>query len=509
MKRTILSILFLLLPSLATAQQALIISNVPTPSASCTIQRDAANTVWQCNSAVGISQPLTDSLGLIANATTPTKILKLDVSAITAATTRTWTIPDANITVPSTIASLGANVMTGLQTLNGGLAATTGTFSSTLGVTGASTIAALSATTGTFSSTLGVTGNLTLSGTGNAVGTITSGVWNAGAVTATNAWFTASNIKGYLVFNTTGSAKVGLQLDGLNVWQIAESYPANFGAGVSATTGTFSGTLTVNGFGTHAFSVGGTGGNTLQVSNTTAGTGNLAAMQIGTDSGAGGLLLRAYSSTYTTGGQEFQSGALVQASYAGGISIAATHASGAIRFYSGGATLRWSINTIGSLIPEADGNYNIGDSTHKPGNIYTAGLYLDGASGTGTSVIWDAGKQIRQLTSSARYKEHISPWSVTPDALQQFVALTPQNWDYKSQRNGAVSFTSEQLAALPILNAYGRNPLINYDSEGQPESNRDYGLIAMQHLVLQAHDTRLQDLAARVAALEAAQKEIR
>ena len=42
----------------------------------------------------------------------------------------------------------------------------------------------VSATTGTFSSTLGVTGNVTLSGTGNSVGTITSGVWNAGAVTS-------------------------------------------------------------------------------------------------------------------------------------------------------------------------------------------------------------------------------------------------------------------------------------------------------------------------------------
>jgi hypothetical protein len=46
--------------------------------------------------------------------------------------------------------------VTGATTL-AALSATTGTFSSTLGVTGATTLAALSATTGTFSSTLGVT----------------------------------------------------------------------------------------------------------------------------------------------------------------------------------------------------------------------------------------------------------------------------------------------------------------------------------------------------------------
>ena len=282
MKRTILSILFLLLPSLVLAQQALVISSVPTPSASCTIQRDAANTVWQCNSAVGISQPLTDSLGLIANAITPTKILKLDVSAITAATTRTWTIPDANITVPSTIASLGANVMTGLQTLNGGLAATTGTFSSTLGVTGASTIAALSATSGTFSSTLGVTGNLTLSGTGNAVGTITSGVWNAGAVTSSGTLRATNTVQagngGYPPGNppsigATSGTSMGFdpnvengwiqairsntsELRTLNIQPLGGAMnfgngaftiatgttgAATFAAGVSATTGSFSG----------------------------------------------------------------------------------------------------------------------------------------------------------------------------------------------------------------------------------------------------------------------------
>ena len=108
-----------------------------------------------------------------------------------------------------------------------------------------------------------------------------------------------------------------------------------------------------------------------------------------------------------------------------------------------------------------------------------------------------------KLSSSARYKEHIAPWVVSPDALARFVALSPQVWDYKGKQTGAAGFISEDLDALGLLNAYGRSPLINYDADGLPESNRDYALIGLQHLVLQDHDRRLATLDARLKALEA------
>ena len=97
---------------------------------------------------------------------------------------------------------------------------TTGTFSSTLGVTGATTIAGLSATTGTFSSTLGVTGAATLSSTLGVTGLITS----------------TGGISGGSATHTTGTFSSTLGVTGATTL-----------AGLSATTGTFSSTLGVTG----------------------------------------------------------------------------------------------------------------------------------------------------------------------------------------------------------------------------------------------------------------------
>ena len=109
---------------------------------------------------------------------------------------------------------------------------TTGTFSSTLGVTGATTIAGLSATTGTFSSTLGVTGAATLGSTLGVTGaaTLSSTLGVTGLITSTG------GISGGSATHTTGTFSSTLGVTG-----------ATTIAGLSATTGTFSSTLGVTG----------------------------------------------------------------------------------------------------------------------------------------------------------------------------------------------------------------------------------------------------------------------
>ena len=100
---------------------------------------------------------------------------------------------------------------------------------SNLGVTGSTTLAALSATTGSFSSTLGVTGNTTIGGTLGVTGTTTlaglsAGTTTLGALTGTSATFSST-------LGVTGTSTLGA---------------TNTGA-LSSTTGSFSSTLNVTG----------------------------------------------------------------------------------------------------------------------------------------------------------------------------------------------------------------------------------------------------------------------
>ena len=140
MKLFISLLLILFFTSTASAQAVVVPSPVPSCANGDVLSWNTATALFVCTSVGAASQPFNDSLGLLANNADPTKVLRFDVSAIASATTRTWTIPDANVTVPTTIASLAANTFTALQTLNGGFSGTTGVLSSTLSVAGATTL---------------------------------------------------------------------------------------------------------------------------------------------------------------------------------------------------------------------------------------------------------------------------------------------------------------------------------------------------------------------------------
>lgn len=96
------------------------------------------------------------------------------------------------------------------------------------------------------------------------------------------------------------------------------------------------GLLTVSGYGTHTFSAAGAAGNILALTNTTSGATASAQVQAigGTTTGT----VVAYSQGYTTGTYDVQAAVGLIGSGVGGVSIAATNASGDIRFYAGGTT---------------------------------------------------------------------------------------------------------------------------------------------------------------------------
>jgi hypothetical protein len=127
------------------------------------------------------------------------------------------------------------------------------------------------------------------------------------------------------------------------------------------------------------------------------------------------------------------------------------------------------------------------------------GFYANGnGTNTGTTVVRNATDGYLYLTtSSRRFKENIAPAAITDAQLDAFLAVSPSWWDYTGQQNGALGFIAEDLAALP-LKRYGYSPLCNFDKDGVVESNRDYALIAMHHLILQRMQTEIDALKAQI-----------
>jgi hypothetical protein len=172
-------------------------------------------------------------------------------------------------------------------------------------------------------------------------------------------------------------------------------------------------------------------------------------------------------------------------------------------------TNRLQVNAGGVVIPAGYSNVALligGPAPMTCASIGTAG---------GTTAVFDANGTLYKLASSARYKENIEPMVVSDEQLTSFINAQPSFWDYKPDPDGkaAISignagFIAEDLAAL-CINRYDKSVLTNYSSEGLPDSNKDYAIIAMQHLVIQKHEQKLQEqqalienLTTRLAALE-------
>jgi hypothetical protein len=118
--------------------------------------------------------------------------------------------------------------------------------------------------------------------------------------------------------------------------------------GTRASTFTLGTLLAVDGFGVHNFSAGGTGANVVAVRNTTAGTGNYTELRAGNDSSASLGRFIVTASTYTSVGATYQAGLTIDSSGAGGLNLAASHASGPLRLFTGGSTQRYAIDSAGT-----------------------------------------------------------------------------------------------------------------------------------------------------------------
>jgi hypothetical protein len=166
----------------------------------------------------------------------------------------------------------------------------------------------------------------------------------------------------------------------------------------------------------------------------------------------------------------------------------------------GGLDIRTASNYI--VLSDGDGNprmHNGGASAWTIAGTWTtsSATPMNAASvgsNPGTAAVWDGAGNLYKQSSSMRYKENIAEWTVTDAQLDAFVNLSPKLWDYTGKQNGCAGFIAEDIEALGLKNAYNTSPLINYSTEGQPDSNRDFALIALQHKVIQRLEAAVKEL---------------
>ena len=151
---------------------------------------------------------------------------------------------------------------------------------------------------------------------------------------------------------------------------------AMFAGAGAYTTFTLGGILSAEGFGTHLFSAGGTGGNLFRIRNTTAGSTNFAAVEFGNDATGSAAAIYCLSSTYTTSGYLVQDSMVIDTTRGGGLSIVSSHVNGGMRFYVGGSTERARLTNTGQLL--------VGDTSNA--DFADAGLTVKSADGKGMAL---------------------------------------------------------------------------------------------------------------------------
>ena len=229
------------------------------------------------------------------------------------------------------------------------------TLGGTLGVTGVATLTAApvfsSATASQamftdgskalVSNAITGTGSVVMSASPTFTGTIGAAAMTLTGALAANGGITVDSTA-FIVADTTGNMTCGTATTGLINDQTISS-AANF-------TGTLgvAGLLTVSGAGTNTFSAGSNAMQRLDLTNTTSGT--AARSYFGVNAGTTSFYVQAFSQGYTTGGNNIASSALLESNGTAGLSISASNASGAIRFYSGGTTLREIKLTTGQTV---------------------------------------------------------------------------------------------------------------------------------------------------------------
>lgn len=393
------------------------------------------------------------------------------------------------------------------------------------------------------------------------VGTITSGVWNAGAVTSSGAISgttgafganaaTAGNIR--LPNATTVRFRNAANNGNIQALEVSASDLLNIGADdivitpstaiTLARNTTIAGTLTVNGFGTHSFSAGGTGKNAISIANTTDGAANYAELRMTAGTSIG--VINVLPQSFTTSGPYAASGLVIDHTGAGGLSIVSSHASAFIRFYYG-TTEGLRLDNAGNIDIKAtkkfyfDGGSNtyIHESSADTFGIVVGGTSFLSLSGSGSSInsgsatainifgdpyfpdadtvsglganayINPSTGELNRDTSSARFKNDILPLSVevARAALLKMSAVTFQEAPSLKGRTrkarNYVGFLAEDMATVAVDAVSGLSMLTGY-KDSKPEWVAYSRIPAFIVPVVQDHEARIAALETKLAGVK-------
>lgn len=195
---------------------------------------------------------------------------------------------------------------------------------------------------------------------GCAVGSTTcTGGIKAGPIVGTTGTFSGAVSTAALTATQVTVNGVGIIASDGRIPAISSTYFASLSGANLTGVALLASVNTFTAAGAHTWS--GAGNNSLNVRNTSAGAAQEALINLGNDTSASTAILKTFSSTFTTSNYEIADGALLRATAAGGLQLAATHASGVIGLWTG-STRRFAVDTSGNWLNGS----NIMDSTGTP-----------------------------------------------------------------------------------------------------------------------------------------------
>ena len=196
--------------------------------------------------------------------------------------------------------------------------------------------------------------------------------------------------------------------------------------------------LTFDGTNLNVTSTGNTIASNIASRNTTSGTGAASQILVGNDLENDLLVIRVLSSTYTSSGVNTASGGLMRCGGAGGLTLAATEASGTIKFASGGATERMRIDSAGNVgigtsspayeldvagtvqVNDANGGIRSGTQLLLRRTNSTGEIRLGSGSATDYLGFYTAGNENMRLNTAGNLGLGVTPsaWRSTNPAFQ-------------------------------------------------------------------------------------------